>query len=128
MNDFLEIEPKTKIGNVIWIYHLTAEDITRSDLSNIRLFYLKQSKVQAQYEPDQAIAICRWSTLTKAVALGRDRNDSLGSSTSCYPAVAGERTICATRSLMRAMAFLTPEGDRPTPTTFAIFAADISSK
>ncbi len=36
---FLTIEPNKKIGNVIWIYTLTAEDIARLNLSHLEFYY-----------------------------------------------------------------------------------------
>ncbi len=36
---FLQIEPEKKIGNVIWIYHLTREDIARLDLAALNFYY-----------------------------------------------------------------------------------------
>ncbi len=36
---FLTIEPDRKIGNVIWIYHLTPENIARLNLSQLEFYY-----------------------------------------------------------------------------------------
>jgi len=40
----LALEPKAKIGNMVWIYDLKPEDIARSGLTNVMLYYYNDMK------------------------------------------------------------------------------------